>query len=231
MAPASTTTRPGKRRGPCCWRPPTTWRWLRPRRSGRRRKNSSGPTSSYSTSAAIGTTNGRRISIAFLARGGGLVYIHWALDGRDHGQEFAKRIGLAKASDIAFRHGPLALVFNRKTNHPIIRNFDRLNLVDESYWKLSGPLPASRVLGTSDEDGQPQPQLWTTEPGNGRVFVSHPRPLLVDVRRPAVPRAAAARHRLGRPRTGRSVQRTRVVGRRSVIAAQNRLAQTFSSLS
>jgi len=110
----------------------------------------------------------------FLARGGGLVYIHWALDGRDHGQDFAKRIGLSKASDIAYRHGPLALVFNQKTNHPILRNFDRLSLIDESYWNLSGPLPASRVLGTSDEDGQPQPQLWTTEPGNGRVFVCIP---------------------------------------------------------
>jgi hypothetical protein len=111
---------------------------------------------------------------AFLERGGGLVYIHWSLDGGQRGIDFAKRIGLAKDKSLAFRHGPLALVFNRQTNHPIIRNFDRLSLVDESYWKLTGPLPAGGVLGTSDEEGEPQPQLWTTEPGNGRVFVCIP---------------------------------------------------------
>lgn len=110
----------------------------------------------------------------FLERGGGLVYIHWSLDGRDHGREFAERIGLSNATDIAYRHGPLALKFMRETNHPIIRNFDRLEFVDESYWNLGGPLPPNRVLGTSDEEGQPRPQLWTTEPKNGRVFVCIP---------------------------------------------------------
>lgn len=111
---------------------------------------------------------------AFLKRGGGIVYIHWSLDGREHGQDFAQRIGLAKANPIAYRHGPLTLAFNRSTNHPIARNFDKLNLVDEAYWKLSGTLPASRVLASSTEDGAPQPQLWTTEPNGGRVFVCIP---------------------------------------------------------
>jgi type 1 glutamine amidotransferase len=111
---------------------------------------------------------------ALLNRGGGLVYIHWSLDGRERGKEFAQRIGLAKAAPIAYRHGPLTLKFNQAANHPIARNFDRLQLVDESYWKLHGTLPPNRVLGTSDEDGQPQPQIWSTEPGNGRVFVCIP---------------------------------------------------------
>ena len=31
----------------------------------------------------------------FLARGGGAVYIHWAVDGQGGQEEFAKRIGLA----------------------------------------------------------------------------------------------------------------------------------------
>ena len=53
---------------------------------------------------------------AFLERGGGLVYLHWALDGGQHGEEFAKRIGLAKDKSLAFRHGPLELSFNRETN-------------------------------------------------------------------------------------------------------------------
>ena len=111
---------------------------------------------------------------AFLERGGGLVYLHWAVDGGEHGADFAKRIGLAKDKFLAFRHGELDLSFNRDSTNPIIRNFEHLNLDDESYWKLSGPLPPGDVLATSMEDGQPQPQLWTTEPGRGRVFVSIP---------------------------------------------------------
>jgi len=110
----------------------------------------------------------------FLARGGGLVYLHWSLDGGQNGVEFAKRIGLAKDKAIAFRHGPLELTFNRENTNPIIRNFERLKLVDEAYWKLAGELPAANVLATSNEEGAPQPQLWTTEPSKGRVFVAIP---------------------------------------------------------
>jgi type 1 glutamine amidotransferase len=111
---------------------------------------------------------------AFLERGGGLVYIHWAVDGRESRVEKAKRIGLASDGSISYRHGDLTLMFNRATNHPIIRNFDTLALIDESYWKLTGSLPPNRILGTAVEEGEPQPQLWTTEPGQGRVFVSIP---------------------------------------------------------
>jgi len=39
---------------------------------------------------------------------------------------------------------------------------------------MLGELPAGRVLGTSVEDGKPQPQLWSQERGRGRVFVSIP---------------------------------------------------------
>ena len=47
-------------------------------------------------------------------------------------------------------------------------------LTDETYWKLVGSVPTDRVLGSVVEDGQPQPQIWTVEPQNGRVFVSIP---------------------------------------------------------
>ena len=62
---------------------------------------------------------------AFLERGGGLVYIHWALDGGQHGDDFAKRIGLAKDKSLAFRHGPLdAGVQSRQSesDHPQLRS-------------------------------------------------------------------------------------------------------------
>jgi putative heme-binding domain-containing protein len=111
---------------------------------------------------------------AFLERGGGLVYIHWAVDGQKGGAEFAKRIGLAGRGAVGFRHGDLDLEINKNANHPVLRNFDRLKLVDESYWKMAGSLPPDRVLATSKEDGKPQPQLWSLERGKGRVFVSIP---------------------------------------------------------
>ncbi len=112
---------------------------------------------------------------AFLDRGGGLVYVHWAVDGRDDAPGFAKRIGLAsRGGKIKYRHGPLDLSFNKDVKHLITRNFDQLHLVDESYWMLTGELPANRVLATAAEDKEPRPLFWTIEPAKGRVFVSIP---------------------------------------------------------
>jgi len=111
---------------------------------------------------------------AHLNRGGGLAYLHWAVHGQSQGADFAQRIGLAAGELIAFRHGELPLVFNQSANHPISRNFDKLALVDESYWKLAGSLPSDRVLATAEEDGMRTPQMWTVEHGQGRVFVSIP---------------------------------------------------------
>ncbi len=110
----------------------------------------------------------------FLARGGGAVYIHWAVNGNDQVQDFAKRIGLASwGGRIAFRHGPLTLDIH-STDHPIVRNFDQLKLYDESYWKLTGSPSDITLLATSMEDGMATPQMWTKESGLGRVFVSIP---------------------------------------------------------
>ena len=108
-----------------------------------------------------------------LARGGGLVLIHWAVDGGRNAREFAQRIGLAGAGAVGFRHGEIKLEF-KTPEHPIARNLDKLTMVDESYWKMLGDLPDNRVLATAVEDGAPRPQLWTLERGKGRVFVSIP---------------------------------------------------------
>lgn len=111
---------------------------------------------------------------AFFARGGGAVYIHWAVNGNDQVEDFSKRIGYASwGSRIAFRHGPLSLDIHN-TDHPIVRNFEQLQLYDESYWKLTGQPLDVTLLATSTEDGMPTPQMWTTEKGSGRVFVSIP---------------------------------------------------------
>ncbi|WP_162271590.1 ThuA domain-containing protein [Gemmata sp. SH-PL17] len=112
---------------------------------------------------------------AFLERGGGLTYLHWAVDGRGDVPGFAKRIGLAADSGkIKFRHGPLDLTFNTDAKHPITRNFDKLKLVDESYWLLTGDLPKTRELGWATEEKEPRPLFWSVEHGRGRVFVSIP---------------------------------------------------------
>lgn len=112
---------------------------------------------------------------AFLERGGGLVYVHWAVDGREDAPGFAKRIGLAsRGGKIKYRHGPLDLTFNREANHPVARNLDKLHLVDESYWMLTGELPPNRVIASAVEDREPRPLFWSVEHARGRVFVSIP---------------------------------------------------------
>ena len=111
----------------------------------------------------------------FLARGGGLVYIHWAVDGRGQQDEMSKRIGLsALGGNIRYRHGELKIDFSPGVGHPIARNFSTVRWFDESYWSLSGDPKQIKLLGTSTEDEKPQPQFWTIERGRGRVLVSIP---------------------------------------------------------
>jgi type 1 glutamine amidotransferase len=111
---------------------------------------------------------------AYLRRGGGAVYIHWAVNGNDRAADFSQRIGLAsRGGSIRYRHGPLTLNIHN-TDHPIVRNFDGLQLYDESYWLLSGDVDQVTLLASSVEDGESRPQLWTHEKDSGRVFVSIP---------------------------------------------------------
>jgi putative heme-binding domain-containing protein len=112
---------------------------------------------------------------AFLARGGGLVVLHYALNGNRAPEELAQRIGLAWIGGRSkFRHGPLDLGFRTSPTHPIVAGFDRLHLVDESYWNLTGDRSRVNVIATGDEEGERQPLLWTREHGKGRVFCSAP---------------------------------------------------------
>lgn len=110
----------------------------------------------------------------FLAKGGGVAMIHWAVNGNDQVKDFARRIGFASwGGRIKYRHGPLTLDV-RNHEHPIVRNFDKLQLYDESYWELTGDDSDVTVLATSTEDGVPTPQVWIREHAKGRVFVSIP---------------------------------------------------------
>jgi putative heme-binding domain-containing protein len=112
----------------------------------------------------------------FLRRGGGLVYIHYAVDGGSDPAGFAERIGLAwQGLRSKFRHGPLDVEFVPGSKHPIARNLDRVHLHDESYWNLVGDTNRINLLASGVEEENPQPLFWTFEPEvGGRVFVSIP---------------------------------------------------------
>src|SRR5262249_52178026 len=92
---------------------------------------------------------------AYLERGGGLVYVHYAVDGGSDAPGFAQRIGLAwRGGQSKYRHGPLELGFESGDRHPVGRNFDKVKLVDESYWELTGDPKKVRLLASAVEDGQ-----------------------------------------------------------------------------
>ncbi len=109
---------------------------------------------------------------AFLERGGGLVYLHYAVDGHDAIEPLAERIGLAwRGGSSTFRHGPLDLSV-RDSAHPITRGFQKITFIDESYWQLIGDPKRINVLLEGVEAGAPRPLMWTHEQSKGRVFVS-----------------------------------------------------------
>jgi type 1 glutamine amidotransferase len=125
----------------------------------------------YSDNPAWNASRGPELD-AYLARGGGLVYLHFAVDGHDAVPELAERIGLAwRGGSSTFRHGQQSLKFP-DPNDPITRGFKDVTFTDESYWSLTGDPQRIHTLSTGDEQGQPRPLLWTIEHGRGRVFVS-----------------------------------------------------------
>ena len=105
----------------------------------------------------------------FQQRGGGLVYLHWSIEGHQHARELADRVGLA-FSFSAFRHGVMDLTFT-SVRHPVTAGFDApIQFIDESYWRLHGDTSRFSILGTSLEDQEPRPQLWSREQGGSRVL-------------------------------------------------------------
>jgi type 1 glutamine amidotransferase len=107
-----------------------------------------------------------------LARGGGLVYLHFAVYGQKDAPGFAQRIGLAwQDGQSKYRHGTVDLDFGN-TNHPIGRNFAKVRFVDETYWRLAGDPKRLNVVASGVEEDKSWPLFWTLEPDKGRVFVT-----------------------------------------------------------
>jgi putative heme-binding domain-containing protein len=110
----------------------------------------------------------------YLKRGGGAVYLHYAVDGHRAVDELAGNIGLAwRGGQSRFRHGALELTF-ADAKSPITRGLAKLKLIDESYWRLAGDVGRVDVLATAVEERKAVPLLWTRTQGKGRVFVSIP---------------------------------------------------------
>jgi trehalose utilization protein len=110
----------------------------------------------------------------FLARGGGLVFIHYALNAGPNAPQLASRLGLAWTDGSKPRGGAKDWVLDQ--DHPLAAGFEKWENPDESYWNMKGDLQAAKakVLATSVEEDKPQPQMWTREVGKGRVFVCVP---------------------------------------------------------
>ncbi len=111
-----------------------------------------------------------------LAKGGGLVLIHWAIEGGSEATDFSRRIGQASDSTrTKYRHGSLEVDWTSGGSHPIARNLSKFALHDESYWNLVGDNKTKLLAIGGTESGNVRPPLfWTVEPNRGRVFVSIP---------------------------------------------------------
>lgn len=105
---------------------------------------------------------------AFQKRGGGAIYLHYAIDGGKDPAGVAERMGLTFTLGSKFRHGEFDLAFPHPT-HPITRDLPTIHFTDETYWNMRGDLSRLNILGTAVEEGSPRPILWTLEREKSRV--------------------------------------------------------------
>jgi putative heme-binding domain-containing protein len=109
---------------------------------------------------------------ALMKRGGGAVFIHWAVEAGEDAPALSQRLGLSSNRKLTkYRHGPIDLVFDSALKHPIARGMERVKFVDETYWNL---VPGIEVkpLASAVEAEAARPQAWTQQHGEGRVFVT-----------------------------------------------------------
>jgi len=104
----------------------------------------------------------------FHKRGGGTVYLHYAVDGGKDPQGVTERMGFAFTLGSRFRHGEFDLVFT-DSQHPITRGFSTIHFTDETYWAMRGDPRRANILGTAVEENEARPIFWTLERDNGRV--------------------------------------------------------------
>lgn len=109
---------------------------------------------------------------AFLARGGGLIFLHWSMNAYRDVDALKQRLGRAWGAGAKFRYGAEELSF---APHALTGGFPTsAKFIDEAYWNLPGSDAGATVLATSQEEGKATPQVWLKEAGQGRVFVCIP---------------------------------------------------------
>jgi hypothetical protein len=108
---------------------------------------------------------------AFLARGGGLVFLHFSINGNKEPQPLADRIGRAWTGNKWLR-GDMDLKFSA---HEITKGLPESDIrPEEPYWNLLGDGVGTTTIAAMDADGAAQPQAWSAERGGGRIFVYLP---------------------------------------------------------
>jgi putative heme-binding domain-containing protein len=110
---------------------------------------------------------------AYHQRGGGAVYLHYAVDGGKDPDGVAERMGFAFTLGSRFRHGEFDLVF-KEPRHPITRGLPTLHFTDETYWAMRGQPGRLHILGTAVEENEPRPELWTLERAGSRIVACIP---------------------------------------------------------
>jgi type 1 glutamine amidotransferase len=117
----------------------------------------------------------------FLSRGRGIVIMHPAVIAPKENNlddELAELIGLAwDQKRTRWRHGHMDLKITAP-DHPICLGLpQKIIVLDEPYWPLTGDLSEITTLVTSDEtvskdskETKPEPIFYTREHGKGRVF-------------------------------------------------------------
>lgn len=115
---------------------------------------------------------------AFMSRGGGIVLLHFAVDGFQNTENVEKHLGLYWGAGARFRHGPVDLEFEDQPDVPFLKGLAgrKLHFVDETYWRLTGDPSRIDVLASGVEKEETQevriPLIWNRRGGKGRVHVN-----------------------------------------------------------
>ena len=125
---------------------------------------------------------------AFVARGGGLVVIHFACGAFPGWSEYGDIVG--RVWDTVNTHDPRGpfRVHVINTNHPITRGCADFDTDDELYTGLAGERPVTLLAqARSKTTGHDHPMAFTLTSGRGRVFHT---PLGHDVKALTVPKVS-----------------------------------------